>query len=293
VNIQGTTKLYGILGWPVTHSLSPLFQSLFLHQRGMDAAYLPFGVKPELLEQAMDGLWVLGVEGFNVTVPHKEAVFRSVDCDEDARRIGAVNTVRRADHGWQGINTDWKGFLAVVEGLNVDMQGQRAMLFGAGGTARAALHALSLLKLEKLYICNRNADRLEAFLAFAKMNYPQLTCQAVPWNQQDVHSASRACVLLANTTSIGLGKDDVFPFVLAGHGICVDAVYSPDGKTAFIRAGGERYAVDGLPMLIAQGAESFAWWHDGEAPDRGAALSWMETYLTRKPISLPGWGAVV
>jgi len=282
--------LYGILGWPVTHSLSPMFQSLFLQQRGLDAAYLPFGVKPELLEQAMDGLWALGVEGFNVTVPHKEAVFRRVSCDNDARKIGAVNTVRRTASGWQGTNTDWKGFLAVVEGIDVDMHGQRAMLFGAGGTARAALHALALLNLEKLYVCNRNADRLDSFLKFAQKTYPDLRCEAVSWQQQDVNRASSECLLLANTTSIGLAKNDVFPFELAGHGACIDAVYSPGGETPFTKAGGERYVVDGLPMLIAQGAESFAWWHGDEMPDRVAALSWMEAYLNRRPTALPGWG---
>jgi len=253
---------------------------------------MPFGVKPELLEQAMDGLWALGVEGFNVTVPHKEAVFRRVSCDSDARKIGAVNTVRRTASGWQGTNTDWKGFLAVVEGMNLDMRGRRAMLFGAGGTARAVLHALDLLGLEKLYICNRNADRLDSFLKFAQKTYPGLSCETVFWRQEDVARASSECLLLANTTSIGLSRDDVFPFELAGHGACIDAVYCPLGETPFTRASRERYAVDGLPMLIAQGAESFAWWHGDEMPDKGAALSWMEAYLKRKPIVLPGWKGI-
>ncbi len=293
VRIQGTTKLYGIVGWPVTHSLSPMFQSLFSQQCGLDAAYLPFGVKPEFLAQAMDGLWALGVEGFNVTVPHKEAVFKSVVCDDDARLIGAVNTVRRGADGWQATNTDWLGFQAVIEGLDVDMHNQKALLFGAGGTARAVLHALSGLELDTLYLCNRNPERLQAFMAFAEQNYPALNCEAVAWQQQSVTRASRDCLLLANTTSVGLYDGDVFPFTLAGAGVCVDAVYSPKGATAFTKAGVGRLSVDGLPMLIAQGAESFAWWHDRSRPDRVAALSWMEKHLGRKAIALPGWESTV
>jgi len=292
VRIQGTTKLYGIVGWPVTHSLSPMFQSLFLQQRGLDAAYLPFGVTPEFLQQAMDGLWALGVEGFNVTVPHKEAVFNRVTCDDNARLIGAVNTVRRATDGWQATNTDWLGFQAVIDGLGVQLQKRKALLFGAGGTARAILHALSFKNLETLYICNRNPERLQAFIGFAEQNYPSMNCQTVAWQQEKVTQACVDAALLVNATSIGLNKADSFPFSLAGSGVCVDAVYSPSGKTAFTRAS-TGLCVDGLPMLIAQGAESFAWWHDGKKPDRVAALCWMESHLGRRNTALPGWEGMV
>jgi len=291
VKIHGTTKIYGIVGWLVAHSLSPLFQGMFLQQRGLDAVYLPFGVRPELIEQALDGLWALGVEGFNVTVPHKEAVFEKVACDSDARMIGAVNTVRRGIDGWQATNTDWKGLLAVIKGIDDDLSGQQALLFGAGGTARAALHALSTLNLNKLFICNRNPDRLQALLEFAAKSYPDICCEAVAWQQQAVTAISGKCRLLVNTTSIGLHSDDVFPFILAGNGLSVDVVYRPDGSTAFTRASGDRYAVDGLPMLIAQGAESFAWWHDGDMPDRAETLAWMETHLNRPSVELSGWGS--
>ncbi|MDX8407316.1 MAG: shikimate dehydrogenase, partial [Mariprofundaceae bacterium] len=183
-----------------------MFQSLFLQQRGLDAAYLPFGVKPEFLQQAMDGLWALGVEGFNVTVPHKEAVFNRVDCDDDARLIGAVNTVRRAGDGWQATNTDWLGFQAVIDGLDVQLQKRKALLFGAGGTARAILHALSFKGLDTLYVCNRNPERLQSLISFDERNYPSFHCQAVAWQQDNVTQACADAALLINATSIGLNK---------------------------------------------------------------------------------------
>ncbi len=291
VRIRGTTKLYGIVGWPVAHSLSPLFQSLFLQQRGLDAVYVPFGVEPGLLKQALDGLWALGVEGFNVTVPHKEAVFQQLTCDDVSRMIGAVNTVRRARDGWQATNTDWRGFLAVLEGSGYAPADGQVLLFGAGGTARAVLHALAGAGPARVLVCNRNPGRLQAFVSAARRHYPDLDCQALPWEQQAVSRASRASALLINTTSIGLKDGDVFPFELAGEGMAVDAVYSPSGRTAFTRAAAGRKAVDGLPMLIAQGAESFAWWHDGARPDRLQALRWIENYLGRAPVDLPSWSA--
>ena len=284
------TKIYGIIGWPVKHSLSPVFQSTFLEQQQINAAYLPFAVAPEQLEQAMQGMLALGIEGFNVTVPHKESVFQMVSADEDARLIGAVNTVRRGSEGWQATNTDWRGFKAVVEGLAIAVAGKKALLFGAGGTARAVLHALAAVGVETVYICNRNPERREAFVAFAQSSYPSLNCEPVSWQQDEVTDACAEATLLVNTTTVGLASDQQFPFELCGAGAAIDAVYKPDGDTAFCRAAAvSRSAVDGLPMLIAQGAESFAWWHGCARPDCSSALKSIEQQLGRRAVQLPGW----
>jgi len=290
MEINGSTKLYGIIGWPVKHSLSPVFQASFLEQQQINAAYLPFAVAPDLLPQALEGLFALGVEGFNVTVPHKESVFQLVSADEDARLIGAVNTVRRGVDGWEATNTDWRGFKAVIEGLEVPVRDKRALLFGAGGTARAVLHALAALGLDAVHICNRNPERLAGFVEFARSNYPDLACEPVGWEQESVTSACADAVLLVNTTTIGLASEQQFPFVLSGAGMAIDAVYKPDGHTAFCRASeGTRSAVDGLPMLIAQGAESFAWWHGCSRPNCSSALNSIEKHFGRAPVNMPGW----
>jgi len=284
-------KTYGIIGWPVEHSLSPIFQTRFLESHDINAVYLPFAVAPELLTQTMQKLWDSNVQGFNVTVPHKELIVSMLEADTDAKRIGAVNTVRRGAKGWEASNTDWRGFKAVVEGLNVDMQGKRALLFGAGGTSRAVLHALNALKLSKVIICNRNPDRLAKLIAFTEKTYPDLSCEALAWQQDDVSAACQRASLLINTTSIGLKAEQSFPFMLSGQGIALDAVYRPDGNTAFVTAAAlaGRTGVDGLPMLVAQGAASFAWWHDCDAPNVAQALQYMQRYLGREIVALPGW----
>ncbi len=291
MNINGSTKLYGIVGWPVSHSLSPQFQAHYIQQCGFDAAYLPFAVESGLLKQAMDGLWAIGVEGFNVTVPHKESVFKIVEPDADAQMIGAVNTVRRGENGWQGTNTDWCGILTAIEGLAIDLPGKDVLLFGAGGTARAILHALSQTGLNKLYICNRNSVRLEEFLTFARQSYPGLSCEAIAWQQQHVTRVAGSSALLINATSIGLQDKQLFPFILSGKGMAIDAVYRMDGRTAFCRAAlsAGRQTIDGLSMLIAQGAASFAWWHGCERPDHCLTLQWMECQLGRTSESLSDW----
>ena len=291
MKINGSTQLYGIIGWPVKHSLSLLFQASFLEQKKVNAVYLPFAVDPGRLSQAVEGLYAVGVEGFNVTIPHKESLFHMVSADSDASVIGAVNTVRRSANGWEAMNTDWRGFMAVVEGLGAPMQGKSALMFGAGGTARAVLHALSALGLRNVYICNRNADRLSDFIKAAKSNYPNMEISSVAWKQQAVTAACDRVELLVNSTSIGLESGQQFPFTLSGKGMAVDVVYQPSGDTAFCRAlqGSPYIAVDGLPMLIAQGAESFAWWHDCERPDLLTTLRDVETQLGRRATMLSGW----
>jgi len=289
--INGKTKTYGIIGHPVEHSLSPCFQNRFLQAQHSNALYIPFTVQPELLSDCVAGLWALGVEGFNVTVPHKESIFSMVAADADAQRIGAVNTVRRSGDHWQATNTDWRGFKAVVEGLQVDMAGQSALLFGAGGTSRAVLHALAQLHVGTVMICNRNQERLAALMQVAHEHYPDLHCEALAWQQESVSKACEHAALVINTTSIGLQAGQVFPFVLSGAGVAIDAVYQADGNTAFIHAAAlaGRTGIDGLPMLIAQGAAAFAWWHDCAQPDMAHALQQMQCDLKRDVVALPGW----
>jgi shikimate dehydrogenase len=295
VEISGKTKVFGIMGFPVEHSLSPIFQAGFLRQFSVDGVYVPFAVPPGKVREALDGLMAIGVEGFNVTVPHKESVCEWVRRDADAEAIGAVNTVRRGHDGaWEATNTDWRGFAGVLQGLEAEVKGSEILLFGAGGTARAVLHALGSLGAATVHVCNRNRERLEAFLAHARRHYPGIRVHPVDWAQDAVDAAARESHIVINTTSIGMGEQaGSFPFDLPGEGLAVDTVYAPSGRTAFTaaaRAG--RRVLDGLPMLVAQGAESFAYWHPGQCPDRLATLRWLEHRLGRDAAPMPGWGSV-
>jgi shikimate dehydrogenase len=285
--------VFGIIGDPVAHSISPLFQNRFAGLHGIDAVYVPFHVHPDDVGRALDGLWVTGVQGFNVTVPHKEAVLELVETDEAARAIGAVNTVRRGQRGWQGTNTDWCGVMDVLQGLGMDLAGAEVLMFGAGGTARAMLHAMAESGVRRLRICNRGRERLDRLMAHAARHYAGLSVEAVAWDQKAVTQASKEAALLINTTTVGLGESGgTFPFELAGDGLAMDAVYRPDGNTPFVqtakRAGCR--AVDGLPMLVAQGAAAFHFWH-GEMPERGETLRWLEGTLGRQEHAVPGWCA--
>jgi len=292
VNISGKTKLFGIIGDPVSHSLSPLFQNRFLEERGIDAAYVPFHIRKTDVARALEGLWAVGVEGFNVTVPHKEVVLHMVEADADAKCIGAVNTVIRHAEGWQGTNTDWQGFRDVLRGMEVDVNGAEVFLFGAGGTARAVLHALAQEKAAKVSVCNRGQDRLHTFIGHASETYPKLAVEVVAWHQEAVDEACERTGLIVNTTSIGLRNTaEPFPFQLPGDGVALDAVYAQNGDTAFVCAAEQsgHKVVDGLPMLLAQGVASFYYWHQIE-PVRTSAMHWLEARLGREPADLPGWG---
>lgn len=241
------------------------------------------------MPSALQGLWAAGVQGLNVTVPHKETVLPLVKMDEDARVIGAVNTLLRTETGWLASNTDWRGFAAVLQGMAADI-GSSAMIFGAGGTAKAVIHALKASGVQKVYICNRSEDRVKILVEHVKENYPGLAAERVEWEQARVDGVAALCPVVINTTAIGL-KGEAFPFVLSGGGIAIDAVYRPDGLTAFCDVAHScgRHCVDGLPMLIAQGAASFELWHNVKVPDRLETLRRVERLHGRKEIALPGW----
>ncbi|MDX8391207.1 MAG: shikimate dehydrogenase [Mariprofundaceae bacterium] len=275
--------MFGIIGDPVSHSLSPLFQARFAMQHGINAVYVPWRVRCEGVATVLDGLWAADVQGFNVTVPHKETVCELVQADADAAAIGAVNTVRRGADGWQGTNTDWQGMCSVFKRLAVNIDAGEALLIGAGGTARAVLHALAQAGARQVHVCNRSEVRLQAFVRHAEATYPDMRLDTVAWETAAVEAVVLRCPLVINTTSIGLADADVsFPFRIGGEGAAVDAVYTPDGQTPFVAAAqlGGRIAVDGLPMLLAQGAASFDWWHDTHA-EVEPVMQWMQQRLNR------------
>jgi len=296
MNLSGQTQVYGIVGDPVAHSLSPLFQNHFLRQARLDAVYIPFHVHPEALTSALSGLHAAHVQGLNITVPHKETALSQVQADDDARQFGAVNTLKRCDQGWEATNTDWQGFADVLQGMRADVKHAPVFLFGAGGTAKAVVHALVHQGARHIMVCNRSPERIQQLIRQSR-GYP-VEIQPVAWQQSAVDKACMACQTVINTTSIGLHADDGFPFALSGQGVALDAVYKPHGATAFTQAARAHYEhiTDGLPMLIAQGMASFAFWHQNERvsqglnlPDKLKSLQWVEEQLRRQPCELPGW----
>ncbi len=295
--IHGKTSLYGIIGDPVSHSLSPLFQNYFLEQAKQDAIYTPFHVLPDTLNLALLGLHASHIQGLNITVPHKETALALVNADNDARMIGAVNTIKRTENEWLATNTDWQGFAAVLQGVEADLSAP-VLLFGAGGTAKAVIHALVQQGVQKIYICNRSSQRVEQLIHQTKKSYT-IEIIELSWQQEDVSKTCKECNTIINTTSIGLQQNDTFPFTITGKGVAIDAVYKPSGNTAFTLAAtaGGYITTDGLPMLIAQGVASFAFWHHDtmqsghlNLPDKLESLHWVERQLARQPLDLPGWG---
>jgi len=291
VEITGKTNIYGIIGCPVKHSLSPVFQAYFAQQHNLDVVYVPYHVEEEGLKSAIDGLAALGVQGINVTVPYKEAVLPYVQADEDVQCIGAANTLKLVDENWQASNTDWQGVAAVFTGTGLALKGKHILLFGAGGTARAVLHAAHKQGVSGVAICNRSSERVERLIEHARDHYPNMECYAIAWQQSDVDSMCRQSPMVINTTSIGLSDSDIFPFQISGTGWLMDAVYKPTVETAFIAAAhsSKRHVTDGLPMLIAQGAKSFTNWHPKQTPDILDTLTWMEAKLKRRTSVFPGW----
>src|SRR5262245_7964620 len=161
--LSGRAKLAGVIGWPVSHSRSPRLHGFWLERYGIDGAYLPFAVRPEMLPAALDALPALGLRGINVTLPHKETVLRRCTrVSEEARRIGAVNTILVAEDGTlEGSNTDAFGFLEHRKASQPDFRADAgpAVLLGAGGAARAIAVALLDAGVPELRLVNRTHAR--------------------------------------------------------------------------------------------------------------------------------------
>jgi shikimate dehydrogenase len=268
MKLTGKTAVYGIIGHPVKHSLSPLMQTAAFKALGIDAIYVPFEVDPENLGEAVNGLRVLNVRGFNVTVPHKEGIIEYLDfVDEDAEFLGAVNTVKNEDGQLNGYNTDADGFFRSLIEEGVELDGRRVTMFGAGGAARAVGYAVLKGGAKFLNIVNRNFSRGKSV---GELLGKRGNVLVFPLKENTVATLLKDTDIVINTTSAGMKPDDppLFDYSLIPEGITVvDIIYNP-AETPLLKAakGKGCKIVNGLGMLIHQGAIAFKIWTGREAP---------------------------
>jgi shikimate dehydrogenase len=255
-----STKLAGVIGWPVAHSLSPRLHEFWLREHAIDGAYIPLPAPREDFAQIINSLRKLGFAGVNVTVPHKEAAYAlAYDLDDAAQIAGAVNLLIFKGERIEGRNTDATGLAAsLVEQLG-KLDGKDVVLLGAGGAARACVLALSNLGAKKISIINRNFARAEALAGALDGN---VSAQLQPTLWTDWGKATANASLLVNSTSAGMSGAaalDISLDPLPKSAAVCDIVYNPL-ETELLKqahARGHR-SIDGLGMLMHQAVPAFA-----------------------------------
>ena len=262
--LSGRAALAGVVGDPVAHSLSPRLMAHWIDAAGLDAAYLPFAVAPDGFEIFVRGLARSQLAGLNVTLPHKEAALALADrVSPVARAIGAANLLTFTADGIRADNTDAAGFLAALEPTKIEYTQASALVLGAGGAARALIHALVTSGVSQLTLANRTRERAEALAA-------ELAPKAavVDWETRD--AALPEADLVVNATALGLkgASELAMDWSRASAGTVVfDSVYTPleTGFLAGARAAGLT-CIDGLDMLIGQARPSFRAFFGQDAP---------------------------
>jgi shikimate dehydrogenase len=255
-------KLAGVIGWPISHSLSPALHDFWLKQHGIDGVFLPVAVKPEEFARAIAGLREAGFAGVNVTVPHKEAAYAIADTrDARAQAAGAVNLLLFRNGKIEGLNTDADGLAASLrESLGgAFLRDAVGVILGAGGAARAAVLSLGSLGASEIRIVNRTPEKAAA-LAGALQPYVKSRISAQGFEAWP--KAAQGAKLLVNTTSAGMKNSpplDLSLDALPRDAAVCDIVYNPLETDLLkrARARGHR-TVDGLGMLMHQAVPAFA-----------------------------------
>ncbi|MDJ0590725.1 MAG: shikimate dehydrogenase [Pleurocapsa sp. MO_226.B13] len=275
-SITGKTKLLGIIGDPVEHSLSPVMQNAAIARLGVDYVYVPFAVEgaERVLNRAIAGFEAIGLQGFNVTIPYKQEIIPLLDeIEDDAAKIGAVNTVWHTASGWKGTNTDIAGFVAPLKDLGRDWTRVNPVVLGNGGAARAVIVGLINLGCPEIQVVGRNLDKLARFYQ-SWQHTPGIASKIKIHHWDNLQGLLPATDLLVNTTPIGM-----FPHTEASpidasliqrlnrSAIAYDLIYTPN-PTQFLKLAQTQgaIAIDGLEMLVQQGAAALEIWLQQPVP---------------------------
>lgn len=270
--ISGKTRICGIIGSPVEHSVSPAMHNAAFSSLGLDYIYLPFKVKKEQLAKAIDGVRALNIRGLNVTIPHKVAVIPFLDELEPlAERIGAINTIVNDNGILKGYNTDASGFMKALFERGVESGGKNVVILGAGGASRAISFTLAE-KSAELVILNRQLEMDWAVeLAINISQFLGKEVKALELNEQNLSAVLEDADILVNATSVGMSPNVnqtlVVKRLLKPEMVVFDIIYNPI-KTRLLTEAQEAGAetINGLDMLVWQGALSFEMWTKFKAP---------------------------
>lgn len=272
MKISGKTKICGLIGDPIEHTMSPVMHNAAYKKLGLDYIYIPFRVRPEDLSKAVDGLRALSVRGFNVTIPHKVAIIPLLDgLDPLAEKIGAVNTVVNDDGELRGYNTDADGFLRASLERGVEPGDKNVVVLGAGGASRAVTYILAE-RGAGLTILNRQLelDWAEDIAELIKADFGKVV-RVLELRDEYLAEALESADILVNATSVGMspnsGESPVPAELLKDSLIVFDIVYNPI-ETRLLReakAAGAR-TISGIDMLAWQGALAFEKWTGQTAP---------------------------
>jgi shikimate dehydrogenase len=288
--IDGHTQLVGLVGWPVEHSLSPAMHNAAFDALGLNWRYVPLPVPPGQAQIAVRGLAALGFRGTNVTVPHKQAVMPVLGVIEaSASEFGAVNTIviERDPDGassLSGYNTDVQGFASALRWGGFEPEtGGDTVVVGAGGAARAVVFGLLQSGDSQILVLNRTPERAQALISdLGSRGGWASRLHALPLTPETLIESARDADLLVNTTTLGMWPrvdGSIWPegVPIPIHLTVSDLVYNPL-ETRLLRQARESgaRAIDGLEMLVLQGALAFAMWTD-QGLDVGEIAAWMRT----------------
>jgi shikimate dehydrogenase len=281
--ITGTTKILGVIGNPIGHSLSPVMHNAAIAKLDLDYLYAAFPVTPPNLATALEGFAAIGIVGCNVTIPHKQAVIPLLsEITPLAQAVGAVNTIWKTDKGWKGMNTDVAGFIAPLEVIERDWGNTTTVVLGNGGAARAVVAGCHQLGCGEIRVLGRDEAKLKDFsdswsnveLSVNGQSTPRsVKLQTHLWDELAT-LIDRENLLLINSTPIGMYPHEATPvseelmLKLKSNAIVYDLIYTPR-PTKFLqlaqRVEGVR-TIDGVEMLVQQGAVALTLWLGQAAP---------------------------
>lgn len=276
-DITGTTAVCGLIGHPVSHTLSPLIHNTLSQLLGIELVYVPFEVAPERVKEAVEGAYALNIKGLNVTVPHKSAVIPYLsDIDPLAEKIGAVNTLVRTADGYKGYNTDMPGLYRELQSEGVEIAGRDVILLGAGGVSRAVAFLCAQYGANRVYILNRTIEKAQEIAKEVNQSFGR-EC-LVPMMLSAYREIPEGKYPVIQGTSVGLAPhedqaviEDPEFYKLVETG--VDLIYRP-AQTKFMKlakASGAR-AYNGLKMLLYQGIIAYELWNEIQVSEEMAGL---------------------
>lgn len=266
MEIKGSTRIAVVIGHPIKHSLSPVMHNIAFERLGLDICYIAIDVDPEGIEYFIKGLRYTNIIGVNVTIPHKTSVIPYLDkLSEEAKILGAVNTIKITKEKLIGYNTDVYGFEKCLEGIDVPKCS--ALLIGAGGAGKAVAYTLCKLNVKNLYITNRTEEKAKQLIQFMNSIFNR-KIKFIPFDQLD---SLETMDIIVNATPLGMEgmkeELDIPSSIIGKHTTAIDLVYNPP-ITGFLKKASSLGArtLNGIKMLVYQGAASFKIWTELDPP---------------------------